>query len=91
MCRTFRNFAMWLAAAICIPQTAMAQTPMDASADQPTWDVNVAAGFFQGRPSDNTRGWDDWYSAGRYAASIGLSRAKPFTTITMLAGAGVEF
>lgn len=50
---------------LTIPGVAAAQDP------PPNWDVNASAGLFQGRPSDDTRGWDDWYSEGRYAASVG--------------------
>jgi opacity protein-like surface antigen len=44
------------------------------------WDVNVSAALFQGRPDDETRGYDDWYSEGRYAASIGHYWTKHFKT-----------
>jgi opacity protein-like surface antigen len=58
-----------------LPALAAGQTP-----DLPRWDVHASAGLFQGRPSDETHGWDDWYSEGRYAASIGYYWNAHFKT-----------
>jgi opacity protein-like surface antigen len=55
---------------------------------QPGWDINASAGFFQGRPTDDTRGWDDWYSEGRYAASIGRYWTTHFKTEVEFATTG---
>ena len=75
--------------AVCVAAPAMAQAPAGAATDnQPKWDANVSAGFFQGRPSDNTRGWDDWYSEGRYAASIGRYWTTHFKTEVEFATTG---
>jgi opacity protein-like surface antigen len=56
--------------------------------EPPRWDVNASAGFFQGRPTDDTRGWDDWYGEGRYAASVGRYWSTHFKTEIEFAVAG---
>lgn len=38
--------------------------------DWPRWDLNLNAGIFGHRPGDGDR-YNNWYSEGRYAASIG--------------------
>ena len=53
----------------------MAQTQQ-----QPRWDINASAGLIQARPDDQTRGWDDWYHEGRYAASLGYYWSTHFKT-----------
>jgi opacity protein-like surface antigen len=60
---------------LTLAASASAQTQ-----ERPTWDANASAAFFQGRPSDDMRGWDDWYSEGRYAASLGYSWTSHFKT-----------
>jgi opacity protein-like surface antigen len=61
-----RRISWSLVLLMLAPSLAMSQTT-----DPAKWDVNASAGLFQGRPTDDTRGWDDWYSEGRYAASLG--------------------
>ena len=61
-----RTISWIFAILLSAPAASFAQ-----DAGQPRWEVNASAGLFQGRPTDDTRGWDDWYSDGRYAASIG--------------------
>jgi opacity protein-like surface antigen len=70
-----RRISSVFASLLMLPALAAAQT-----AELPRWDVNASAGLFQGRPSDETRGWDNWYSEGRYAASIGYFWNPHFKT-----------
>jgi opacity protein-like surface antigen len=60
------RIASFFLSLVLVGGAAQAQTTQ-----QPSWELNVSAGLFQGRPDDQTRGWDDWYNQGRYAASIG--------------------
>jgi hypothetical protein len=39
--------------------------------DRPHWDVNLSAGVFGHRPGDFDDRYNNWYSEGRYAASLG--------------------
>ena len=70
------------------PGLAAAQTPT-----QPRWDATASAGLFQARPTDDTRGWDDWYHDGRYAASIGYYWSTHFKTEVEFAitGEGMQY
>jgi opacity protein-like surface antigen len=68
--------ALWIIAVLLsVAGPASAQ-----DVEHPAWDFNVSAGLFQGRPLDDTQGWDDWYSVGRYAASIGRYWTTHFKT-----------
>ena len=73
---------------LLVPGLAIAQTPR-----QPRWDANATAGLFQARPTDDSRGWDDWYHDGRYAASIGYYWSTHFKTEVEFAitGEGRQF
>lgn len=84
--------AMVISAAGSMPAAAQTGDPptfaQGATAGQPRWDVNASAGFFQGRPQDDTRGWDDWYSEGRYTASVGYFWTNHFKTEVEFATTG---
>lgn len=60
-------FAILLTASAAHAQS----TATVASPDVPRWDVNLNAGIFGHRPGDFDERYNNWYSEGRYAASIG--------------------
>jgi opacity protein-like surface antigen len=70
-----RRISWILIVLLAAPAAAVAQ-----STALPSWDVNASAGLFQARPTDDTRGWDDWYSEGRYSASLGYYWTNHFKT-----------
>jgi opacity protein-like surface antigen len=77
---TLCNFTLFLLSGLAASPAFAQATPAPSNSGQPRWEVNASAGLFQGRPSDETRGWDDWYSEGRYAASIGRYWTTHFKT-----------
>lgn len=57
---------------IILPMAAAAEAQTAATVpDVPRWDVNVNAGIFGHRPAQGGQSYDNWYSEGRYAASVG--------------------
>ena len=46
-------------------------TATAAQAQQPKWDLNLNAGAFGANPGEREYPYNDWYTEGRYAASIG--------------------
>lgn len=56
----------WIFVVLVVATSAQAQQ----SPDRPRWDANLNAGFFGHRPGDGDR-YNNWYSEGRYGASIG--------------------
>lgn len=70
------------------PAFAQGTATAGQNTQQPRWDAGASAGLFQGKPTDDTRGWDDWYSEGRYAASIGRFWTTHFKTEIEFAATG---
>src|SRR5688500_9840821 len=60
-------FAILLTASAAHAQPTSTVTPPDPRG----WDVNVNAGIFGHRPGDFDDRYNNWYTEGRYAASIG--------------------
>lgn len=61
---------LWILLVFTAAATAEAQQTAEAAVDTPRWDVNWNAGFFGHSPGEGDR-YNNWYSEGRYAASIG--------------------
>ena len=89
-----RRFVWILAAFLAIPGAAAAQQqtsppdPGQGTLDVPRWDLNASAGLFQGRPNDESEGWDHWYGDGRYTASLGYYWTTHFKTEVEFATTG---
>ena len=83
-----RRMIRFFTGLLFVPGLAIAQTQQ-----LPGWDINVSAGLFQARPTDDTRGWDDWYHQGRYAAAIGYYWSTHFKSEVEFAvtGEGRQF
>ena len=58
----------WIFAILLVPSLAQAQA---SEATGPRWDFNVSVGGFSANPDRREATYDDWYSAGRIATSIG--------------------
>lgn len=61
----------WIFVIALTATAAEAQTPSAVSNDKPRWDINVNIGGFGADPGERDYPDNDWYSEGRYAASIG--------------------
>jgi len=59
----------WIFVVLFAASTAEAQQA--APSAPPRWDVNLNAGIFGHRPGDFDDRYNNWYTEGRYAASIG--------------------
>ena len=57
---------LFTATAAQAQQSASAKTP-----ERPRWDVNITIGAFGADPGERDYPYHDWYTEGRYAASIG--------------------
>lgn len=68
---------VWILGILLVPTAASAQP-----ADQPRFDVNVSAAFFQARPEEDesTNTYQHWYGEGRYAVGLGYYWTENFKT-----------
>ena len=79
----------WIFPILLIAMTAEAQTTLaEAAADRPRVEINVGAGAMMARGEHTPPHYNDWFSEGRYTASIGYYWTENFKTEIEFAHSG---